>query len=112
MSVLEQLRGGHPRDGFRAGLRSHFCRGGLGTCRAAINAALVKTYKQLVAANGNRRRVGSWTNSSDSKAAGQTMPRFDAIQFQALGVVGQPAIDWQNRPTFQQVIQFYRHRPR
>jgi acyl-homoserine lactone acylase PvdQ len=112
MSVLEQLRGGHPRDGFHTGLRSHFCRGGLSTCRAAINAALVKTYQQLVAANGNRHLVKTWTNSSDSKAAGQKMPRFDAIEFRALGVIGQPAIDWQNRPTFQQVIQFYRHRPR
>ena len=36
------------------------------------------------------------------------MPVFDAIQFRALGVVGQPAIDWQNRPTFQQVVEFYR----
>ena len=54
----------------------------------------------------------SWTDSTDSHAAGQTMPVFDAIQFRALGIVGQPAIDWQNRPTFQQVIEFYRHRPR
>jgi acyl-homoserine lactone acylase PvdQ len=112
MSVLEQLRGQHPRDGFHAGLEKHFCRGGLGTCRAAFNAALVKTYKQLVAANGNRHKVGSWTNSSDSKAAGQKMPLFDSIEFRALGVIGQPLVDWQNRPTFQQVIQFYRHRPR
>ena len=35
----------------------------------------------------------------------------DAIQFRALGLVGQPAIDWQNRPTFQQVVEFPRHRP-
>ena len=45
-------------------------------------------------------------------AAKQTMPVFDAIQFRALGVVGQPAIDWQNRPTFQQVVSFPRHRAR
>ena len=36
----------------------------------------------------------------------------DAINFRALGIVGQPPIDWQNRPTFQQVIQFPRRRPR
>jgi hypothetical protein len=40
------------------------------------------------------------------------MPVFDAIQFRALGLVTQPAIDWQNRPTFQQVVEFPRHRPR
>jgi hypothetical protein len=50
--------------------------------------------------------------SSAAKAAGQTMPAFDAIQFRTLGLVGQPAIDWQNRPTFQQVVSFARHRPR
>jgi hypothetical protein len=111
VSVLEQLHGGHPRDGFRPGLRSHLCHGGLRTCRAAVNAALLRTYDQLVKANGNRQ-VSSWRRSSASKAAKQAMPRFDAIEFRALGVVGQPAIPWQNRPTFQQVIQFYRHRAR
>ncbi len=53
------------------------------TCAAAgcapaarpINAALLKTYKQLVKANGNAR-VSSWTQSSASKAAGQRMPRL------------------------------------
>jgi hypothetical protein len=45
-----------------------------------------------------------------SKAAGQTMPQFDSIAFRALGVVGQPNIDWQNRPTFQQVVEFPHHR--
>jgi acyl-homoserine lactone acylase PvdQ len=111
MSVLEQLRGRHPRDGFGSGLRAHFCRGGLRTCRTAVNSALVKTYNQLVKANGNKR-VSSWKRSSAAKAAKQKMPRFDAIEFRALGIVGQPAIPWQNRPTFQQVIQFYRHRRR
>jgi hypothetical protein len=40
------------------------------------------------------------------------MPQYDAISFRALGIVGQPDIDWQNRPTFQQVVQFPRHRAR
>jgi hypothetical protein len=56
--------------------------------------------------------VSAWTASSASKAAGQSMPEFDAIAFRAMGIVGQPTIDWQNRPTFQQVVQFERHRPR
>ena len=34
------------------------------------------------------------------------------IQFRALGIVGQPAIDWQNRPTFQQVVTLTRSLPR
>jgi hypothetical protein len=65
----------------------------------------------LVAANGTHH-VASWTASTAAKAAGQTMPEFDSIGFRALGLVGQPNIDWQNRPTFQQVVEFPRHRPR
>lgn len=34
------------------------------------------------------------------------MRQYDDIQFLAVGIVGQPAIDWQNRPTFQQVVEF------
>jgi hypothetical protein len=39
------------------------------------------------------------------------MPTYDGIIFRAIGIVTQPEIDWQNRPTFQQVVEFYRHRP-
>jgi hypothetical protein len=38
------------------------------------------------------------------------MPAYDDIQFEAVGIVGQPAIDWQHRPTFQQVAEFPAHR--
>ena len=34
----------------------------------------------------------------------------DDIASVAGGVVGVRPIDWQNRPTFQQVISFFRHR--
>jgi hypothetical protein len=37
------------------------------------------------------------------------MPVYDNIQFLRVGILGQPAIDWQNRP-FQQVAQFPAHR--
>jgi acyl-homoserine lactone acylase PvdQ len=111
MSTLQQLLGRRPRDGFGAPLTRHECRGGPATCRKAVDAALRKTYDALVQANGTQD-VSSWTASSASKAAGQTMPEHDAIHFRALGILGQPAIDWQNRPTFQQVVEFPRHRPR
>ncbi|MGH8862758.1 MAG: hypothetical protein ACRDVG_16250, partial [Jatrophihabitantaceae bacterium] len=108
---LQQLLGRHPADGFGRALRSHLCAGGPATCRRMIDLALLRTYRALVQTNGNAT-VRSWTASTASKAAGQAMPVYDAIHFRALGIVDQPAIDWQNRPTFQQVIQFYRHRRR
>jgi hypothetical protein len=111
VSTLEQLLGRHPADGFGTAITSRECAGGPSTCAQTIDAALQATYDALVQANGSSD-VASWTASTDSKAAGQTMPQFDAIHFRALGIVGQPDIDWQNRPTFQQVIQFPRHRPR
>jgi acyl-homoserine lactone acylase PvdQ len=109
MSSLQQLIGRHPVDGFGRELTRHECGGGPATCRRAIGRALAATYAALVAANGSND-VSSWTASTLSKAAGQTMPEFDSIGFQALGIVGQPDIDWQNRPTFQQVVEFPRHR--
>ena len=112
MASLEQLLpNGIPVDGFGPEINSHVCGGGVPTCGASIDAALLKTYNALVTANGSSN-VATWTASTASKAAGQNMPAWDAIHFQALGIVGQPDIDWQNRPTFQQVIEFPRHRPR
>ncbi|WP_375493547.1 penicillin acylase family protein, partial [uncultured Jatrophihabitans sp.] len=111
VATLQQLLGQRPADGFGSAITNQECTGGPSTCRAALEAALTKTYDALQTANGSST-VSSWTQSTDSKAANQKMPVFDAIQFRALGIVTQPAIDWQNRPTFQQVIEFYRHRPR
>jgi hypothetical protein len=111
VATLQQLLGQNPVDGFGTELTAKECNGGPTTCGAAIDQALAATYAALVTANSSAD-VGTWTKSAESAAAGQTMPQFDAIQFRALGIVGQPAIDWQNRPTFQQVIEFPRHRAR
>ena len=90
-------------------LNAHACGGGLWTCRASIDAALANTYANLSSVNGSPD-PSSWTQTTATKAEGVTMPAYDAIGFRALGIVGQPMIDWQNRPTFQQVIEFPRHR--
>jgi hypothetical protein len=110
LKTLEQLRGQAVSAPFTTAITSTWCGSGPSGCGAAIDAALAKAYSALVSANGGSTNVGSWTMSPAAAAAKQTMPQFDAIQFRALGVVGQPAIDWQNRPTFQQVVTFSRHR--
>jgi acyl-homoserine lactone acylase PvdQ len=111
MTTLQQLLGKHPSDGPRAAFQAQECLGGAATCRKAISSALLKTYQALVTANGTSN-VAAWTASTESKAANETMPAHDAIFHRALGIVGQPPIDWQNRPTFQQVVEFPRHRKR
>jgi hypothetical protein len=40
------------------------------------------------------------------------MPAYDNITLRAVGLVTEPDLDWQNRPTFQQVVDFPTHRPR
>lgn len=111
VASLQQLLGQNPVDGFGPAITGIECGGGPATCGTSIDAALAKTYAALVTANGSST-VSAWTASSMSKAAGVTMPVNDAIQSRTLGIVGQPIMDWQNRPTFQQVIEFPRHRPR
>jgi acyl-homoserine lactone acylase PvdQ len=111
VTILRQLRGLAPSDAFSAGTMSHLCEGGPATCQAAIDNALASTYQSLVAANGSADPA-SWTASAASAAAAQPMPAYDAIRFTQVGIIGQPNIDWQNRPTFQQVVSFPRHRPR
>jgi acyl-homoserine lactone acylase PvdQ len=83
---------------------------GLSRCGSALSAALEATYQALVKANGSAK-VTSWTADTLTKAAHETMPQYDAIGFQTLGLVGQPDLPWQNRPTFQQVVSFPAHRP-
>jgi acyl-homoserine lactone acylase PvdQ len=111
VSTLQQLLGQSPVDGFTDVITSRECAGGQATCGAAIDAALRATYDALVTANGTSD-VADWTASTASEAAGVAMPAYDEIDSRTLGLVGQPAMDWQNRPTFQQVIEFPRHRPR
>jgi acyl-homoserine lactone acylase PvdQ len=110
VKALRQLRGEPVAQPFGAGITPHLCGSGPASCPAAFDRALADTYDALVQANGGSTDVTSWSATPDTKAAGQTMPQYDAIAFRALGIVGQPNIDWQNRPTFQQVVEFPRNR--
>jgi hypothetical protein len=109
-TVLRQLRGEPVAQPFGTAITSHLCGSGPASCPAAFDRALADTYDTLVQANGGSADVTSWTATPDTKAAGQAMPQYDAIGFRSIGIVGQPDIDWQNRPTFQQVVEFPRHR--
>jgi hypothetical protein len=108
--ILGQVQGAQVAQPFPAEVISQVCGGGLAACPAAIDQALASAYQALVSANGGSADVASWTQDAATAAGGQTMPVYDQVQFAAIGVVGQPAIDWQNRPTFQQVAQFPAHR--
>ncbi|MGE5133353.1 MAG: penicillin acylase family protein [Gemmatimonadota bacterium] len=110
VKILGQLQGKAVAQPFPAAVTGQVCGGGLSACPAAIDQALAGTYQALVTANGGSTDVAGWTQDTATQNAGVTMPGYDDIQFQAVGIVGQPAIDWQNRPTFQQVASFPAHR--
>jgi acyl-homoserine lactone acylase PvdQ len=117
MKTLEQLRGKHPQDPFTSIITKKWCTAGPASCRKAINKALLKTFKALKKENGTAK-VKKWTidsalaadRASSTNLRHETMPQFDAIDFRTLGSINQPLTTWQNRPTFQQVIQFPAHR--
>ncbi|MCU1595955.1 MAG: putative penicillin acylase, partial [Frankiales bacterium] len=108
LTSFRQLRGVKVADAFPSPVTSRVCAG---NCPAALAKAFKDAEAALTAANGSAT-VTSWVNNTANKSAGQTQPRYDAIQYTAVGIVGQDAADWQNRPTFQQVAMFPAHRPR
>jgi acyl-homoserine lactone acylase PvdQ len=111
VKVLQQMRGAIPGAPLSPAMTAQLCTGGLATCPAAIAKALLATHSQLTAVNGTST-VSSWTADTDSQHAKLTVPQNDAVLYRAVGIVGQPSMDWQNRPTFQQVVDFPTHRPR
>jgi acyl-homoserine lactone acylase PvdQ len=105
--VLRQLNGETVAQPFTPTTTALLCGGqGLTGCGAALSQALLDTYNTLVSANGGSTTVASWTANSETQAGNAAMPALDAIHFAAVGVAGQPNIDWQNRPTYQQVVEF------
>jgi acyl-homoserine lactone acylase PvdQ len=112
VKALDQVTGQRVAQPFSPAVTAMLCGGGLSTCGPALDAALAATYQALVKANGGSANVALWTADANTVAAGLTMPQYDAIGFRSLGIVGQPSIPWQNRPTFQQVVSFPAHRPR
>ena len=111
LKALQQSRGVQPAAPLSSAMTTHLCGGGLAGCAAAMATALVATYDSLASLNGTTT-VPTWTDDTDSKAAKVTIPVNDGIHYRGVGLVGQPLMDWQNRPTFQQVVDFPTHRPR
>jgi hypothetical protein len=79
-------------------------RGSLPRCRAALRASLRAALKVDPA-----RLYGG---DPVCKAAGRDGDQacFDSIYFRPLGAITQPLLAWQNRPTFQQVVEVQGHR--
>ena len=95
---LRDLLGAHVRQPYR----ERYCgAGALARCRATLRASL----RAAVARVEQRQGVDSVGALTYDKSQ-------DDIRSVTAGAVGVRPIDWQNRPTFQQVVEFTGHRPR
>ncbi len=74
-------------------------KGSLKACRATLRASLAAAVARVLKRQG-KSSVGQLTYDKSE----------DYIRANTAGVVGVRPIDWQNRPTFQQVISFFGHR--
>jgi acyl-homoserine lactone acylase PvdQ len=99
---------GYVSKALRASLHRHitgafsqsYC-GSLATCRKTLRASLHTAVSRALAA----QKVKSVDALTYDKS-------IDDIAPVTAGIVGTRNLDWQNRPTFQQVINFTGHRPR
>jgi acyl-homoserine lactone acylase PvdQ len=88
-----------------------YCGGGsLATCHDelvdSLRAAVATPYASLYPGTG-----GSAPGCLDG-GGGDAQMCHDAVHFQAVGGVGVNDIHWINRPTFQQAVELFNHRPR
>jgi len=93
---LRQVLGRHVRSPYA---RTYCGRGSLKRCRAELRRSLEDAVGRVLAAQG-KTSVAALTYDKTQ----------DDIRHVTAGVVGVRPIDWQNRPTFQQVVSFTSHR--
>lgn len=88
-------------DPVAGGFPVSFCgNGNLASCRTT----LLDSLRQAIAVPGTE------VYPADATCAAGDQYCHDAIVHQAIGGITQPTMHWQNRPTFQQVVQFPAHR--
>lgn len=86
----------------RAPLSRRYCgRGSRARCRGTLRATLRETMAQLRREHGEDPAAWKIPTTCDA-AAGE---HCDQISFFGAGAVAPPPIPWQNRPTFQQVVE-------
>ncbi|MFL5826842.1 MAG: penicillin acylase family protein, partial [Thermoleophilaceae bacterium] len=93
----------------RGGFSRRYCGGGdLATCRTE----LISTLKEAAAAVNARYGSVEAAKVPATCQQGQSPPACDQIEFVTAGAIGTKPIPWQNRPTFQQIVEVQGHRPR
>ncbi len=88
-------------DDVAGGFSRRYCGGG---DRAACEEVLRTTLREAVAEPRSRVYSDPQCDEADNAALDDQVC-FDAIEYTAVGAVTQPLQRWQNRPTFQQVVE-------
>ena len=92
----------------RGPLRLRYCgRGSRRVCRRVLLAGLRAADAAVTGAQATSD-LEAWKvpAACDPRPSGELLPKdCDQIEFQALGAVSTPPIPWQDRPTFQQVVE-------
>ena len=98
----------------RQPLSRRYCGGGrLARCRTLIAGSLKDAAQQVAERYGSLSAVRiPATCGDDEQGAPGRRRGCDQIEFTTAGAVGTDPIHWQDRPTFQQVVQVQGHRPR
>ncbi len=92
--------------GVRQPYSKRYCGGGVRSrCRSALRAALAAALDADPVALYRDAQCTAAGKPGDQAC-------FDMISFRQTGSVTQPMIGWQNRPTYQQVVEVQGHRPR
>lgn len=85
-----------------------FCGGGdLAACRRALESSL----RAALAADPAQQYADPTVTPAQCGVMDRQMC-FDAIRFRALGLITEPLMPWQNRPTQQQLVEVQSHRAR
>ena len=119
LEVIDQLEGKEVGQPFPSSLLQRICnpvgdtrRSGLASCRMQILQAFSSAYASLLRDNGGSTDVASWTQDTNTATEAAaidgpvTIPEYDDIQFQQVGAIPLSTMDWENRPTYQQVVEF------
>jgi hypothetical protein len=88
-------------DGVAGGFSRRYCGGGT---RAACEAVLRTTLEQAIAEPRSSVYQDADCDEADTAELDDQVC-FDAIEYSAVGAIEQPLQRWQNRPTFQQVVE-------
>ena len=129
-ALVQQLPQGiddHPRAGIGSAFNGVAWYGYVDKdLRSALGEPVRGAYHRVYCGNGSKKRCRNAVANSLRRATARALKTQDVakvgrltydksqdyIRSTAAGLVGVRPIDWQNRPTFQQIVEFTSHRPR